>query len=123
MKAFGLTLERAASGAVVISLRGEFDFEHAYFFDEELRAVEAGEPSAIVIDLRRLDFIDSCGIGRLLSARRRAARAGCRFLLVRGGRSIERVFALSGLTDSFETVDDVPAELGPRERARASAGD
>ena len=111
MKGFGLVAERAGSGTVLISLRGELDFEHAYQFDEELRSAEAVEPSAIVLDLRRLGFIDSCGIGRLLAARRRAARAGRRLVLVRGGPAIQRVFALSGLADAFEIVRDIPAEL------------
>jgi anti-anti-sigma factor len=111
MKAFGLVSERAGSGTVLMSLRGELDFEHAYMFDEELRSVEAAAPSAIVLDLRTLDFIDSFGIGRLLAARRRAARAGHRLVLVHGGPPIRRVFALSGLADVFEIVRDVPAEL------------
>jgi anti-anti-sigma factor len=111
MKGFGLVSERAGSDTVLISLRGELDFAHAYQFDEELRSAEAAEPSAIVLDLRKLGFIDSCGIGRLLAARRRAARAGRRFVLVRGGPTIQRVFALSGLADAFEIVRDIPVEL------------
>ena len=116
MKAFGLVSERAGSGTVLMSLRGELDFEHAYLFDETLRDAEAAEPASIVLDLRKLDFIDSCGLGRLLAARRRAARAGRRLVLIRGGPRIQRVFALSGLADTFEIVRDVPAEL----RATAS---
>ncbi len=112
MKGLRLVSRRAGSDVVLISLRGEFDFGHVYLFDEELRAVEATEPSSIVLDLRRLDFIDSSGIGRLLAARRRAGRAGHRLVLVRGGPTIQRVFALSGLADSFEIVSDLPAELG-----------
>jgi|SRR5215210_8523748 len=115
MKGFGLVSERAASGTVTISLRGELDFGHAYLFDEELRNVEATEPSSIVLDLRRLDFIDSCGVGRLLAARRRAARAGHRLILLRGGASVQRLFALSGLAAAFEIVPELPPELGRAE--------
>ena len=37
-----------------------------------------------MIDLRELNFLDSCGLSRLLAARRRARRAGHRLVLVRG---------------------------------------
>jgi anti-anti-sigma factor len=111
MKGFGLVSKLAGSGTVMISLRGELDFEHAYVFDEELRSVEAAEPSSIILDLRRLDFIDSCGVGRLLAARHRAARTGRRLVLLRGSPTVQRVFALCGLADAFEIVRDVPAEL------------
>ena len=111
MKRFGLVLERLPSGAVRVSLRGELDFEHAYTFDEELRGVEGARPPCIVLDLRELSFVDSCGMGRLIAARRRARRAGRRLLLVRGARAIDRLLALTALEEEFEIVGDVPAEL------------
>jgi anti-sigma B factor antagonist len=69
MSGFGLTIEEYEPGAVMFSLRGELDLAHAYTFDEELRTVEATRPSTVVIDLRRLTFLDSCGLARLLAAR------------------------------------------------------
>ena len=111
MKGFGLLLERLPSGAVRVMLRGELDFEHAYTFDVELRSVEQLQPPCIVLDLRELSFVDSCGMGRLIAARRRARRAGRRLLLVRGGRAISRLIALAAVEGQFEIVGDVPAEL------------
>ncbi len=111
MKGFGLVLERLPSGAVRVMLRGELDFEHAYTFDEELRSVEQARPPCIVLDLRELSFVDSCGMGRLIAARRRARRARRRLLLVRGGRSISRLLALSAVEEDLEIVSDIPAEL------------
>ena len=86
MQGFGLTIEELDAGAVRIALRGELDLAHAYTFDEELRRVEAARPSCVVLDLRELEFLDSCGLARLLAARRRARKAGHRLLLVRGSR-------------------------------------
>ena len=111
MKGFGLVLERLPSGAVRVKLRGELDFEHAYTFDEELRSVEGARPPCILLDLRELSFVDSCGMGRLIAARRRARRAGRRLLLVRGARAIDRLLALTALEEEFEIVGEVPAEL------------
>ena len=84
MQGFGLMIEELDPGAVRIALRGELDLAHAYTFDEELRRVEESRPRCVVLDLRELSFLDSCGLARLLAARRRARRAGHRLLLVRG---------------------------------------
>jgi anti-anti-sigma factor len=111
MRGCGLTLESLSSGAVRIALRGELDLNHAYTFDEELRRIEEGRPHCIVLDLRELSFMDSCGVGRLVAARRRARRAGRRLVLVRGGRAVQHLLALSGVDEMFEIVGDVPVAL------------
>lgn len=113
MRGFGLTIEPLAGGAVCVALRGELDLEHAYTFDEELRRVERGRPGCLVLDLRGLTFLDSCGLARLLAARRRARRDRRRLLLVRGGTAVTRLLAITAVAEHFETVSDVPAELRP----------
>ena len=113
MKGFGLTIEPLAGGAVRVALRGELDFEHAYTFDEELRRVEAARPSCLVLDLRALTFLDSSGLSRLLAARGRARRAQHRLLLVRGGAAVQRLLAITAVSEVFETVSELPAELRP----------
>jgi anti-sigma B factor antagonist len=116
MRGFGLTIEPLAGGAVRVALRGELDLEHAYTFDEELRRVEKAQPSCLVLDLRGLSFLDSCGLARLLAARSRARRAQRRLLLVRGGPPVQRLLAITAVSEHFETVGEVPPEL------RAPAG-
>ena len=116
MRGFGLTIEPLAGGAVRVALRGELDLEHAYTFDEELRRVEAAGPPCLVLDLRGLSFLDSCGLARLLAARRRARRERRRLLLVRGTVAVQRLLAITALSEQFEQVAYVPEEL------RAPAG-
>lgn len=111
MQGFGLMIEELDAGAVRIALRGELDLAHAYTFDEELRRVEESRPSCVVLDLRQLNFLDSCGLSRLLAARRRARRAGHRLVLVRGPVAVQRLFALSAVDEAFEMVSEVPETL------------
>jgi anti-sigma B factor antagonist len=111
MRGFGLTIEPLGDGAVRVALRGELDLEHAYTFDEEMRRVEAARPSCLVIDLRGLSFLDSSGLARLLAANRRAHREHRRLLLVKGGRAVQRLLAITAVGQHFETVSDVPAEM------------
>ena len=111
MQGCQLTRELLPSGAVRLALRGELDLTYAYTFDEELRDVEDGRPHCIVLDLRELKFMDSCGMGRLVAARRRARRDGRRLVLVRGGRAVQYLLALTGADEVFEIVGEVPAAL------------
>src|SRR3954453_12715968 len=114
MQGFGLMIEELDAGAVLIALRGELDLAHAYTFDEELRRIEASHPSCVVLDLRELAFLDSCGLARLLAARRRARRAGHRLLLVRGPAAVQRVFALTVVEGWFRMVGELPPVLTAR---------
>jgi anti-sigma B factor antagonist len=116
MRGFGLTIEPLAGGAVRVALRGELDLEHAYTFDEEMKRVEAARPSCLVLDLRGLSFLDSCGLARLLAARQRARREQRRLLLVRGTPAVQRLFMITALSEQFEQVSEVPAELRPPAR-------
>ncbi len=119
MKGFGLVIEPLAGGAVRVALRGELDLEHAYTFDEELRRVEALHPPCVLLDLRELAFMDSCGLARLLAAHKRARTAGRRLLLVRGSKVVQRLFSLAAVSEAFETVNDIPEHMRPAPAAPA----
>jgi anti-anti-sigma factor len=114
MQGFGLIIDELAPGTVRIALHGELDLAHAYTFDEELRQLEADRPTCVVLDLRELTFLDSCGLSRLLAARRRARRMGHRLLLVRGPAAIQRLFAISAIDESFEMVSEPSEALAAR---------
>jgi anti-sigma B factor antagonist len=106
MRGLALRIDQLEGNAVRLTLRGELDLEHAYSFDEELRRVEALDPDVICLDLRELLFLDSCGLGRLIAARRRARKAGRRLVLVRGSATVQRVFALTAVDEAFEMVTE-----------------
>src|SRR4051794_15033381 len=114
MQGFGLIIDELGPGTVRIALHGELDLAHAYTFDEELRQVEADRPTCVVLDLRELTFLDSCGLSRLLAARRRARRAGHRLLLVRGSAAVQRVFALTAVGEGVEMVSEPAGGLTGR---------
>ena len=112
MRGLALTIEPLENNSVKIALRGELDLEHAYTFDEELRRVEAMEPNCICLDLRELNFLDSCGLARLVAARRRARRAGWRLVLVRGSVTVQRLFAMTAVDEAFEIINEPGALRG-----------
>ena len=105
MRGLALTIAQPKDDMVKIALRGELDLEHAYTFDEELKRVEELEVRCICLDLRELTFLDSCGLARLVAARRRAMKAGRRLVLVRGPAAVQRVFQLTAVDEAFEIVN------------------
>ena len=111
MQPFGVTTDELSPGVVRIALAGELDHGRAYVFDTQLRAVEERRPNTIVLDLRRLRFLDSTGLSRILAAHRRAGRAGRRLIVVRGGAAVQRLFAMTAVDDLLQMVSDPQAAL------------
>jgi anti-anti-sigma factor len=66
-----------------LELSGELDLQTALDLRRCLREVEAGEPGTLTLDLRRLSFLDSAGVGELVSAQRRARASGTELVLVK----------------------------------------
>lgn len=92
-------------GGVTVSLVGELDLAAADGLDRELKRIEGTSPGEIVIDLRRLRFLDSTGLRILTAANRRAQDAGVALRVVRGPDTVQRVFEITGLDAHFQLVD------------------
>jgi anti-anti-sigma factor len=101
----GITIDRLAPDTVSVALQGELDFAHAYTFDEEMRRLEAQRPRSLVLDLRKLNFLDSAGLGRVLALQRRAERDGRRLVVL---------FALTAMNVRLEMVSDPREALRPQ---------
>ena len=106
MRRFSLTVEQMAPRVFRVGLDGELDVARTLTIDSELRAVERRRPHTIVLDLRALRFVDSSGLGRILSAQRRADRGGWRLVVVRGSAPVQRILALGALDQMLELIDD-----------------
>lgn len=94
---------------VAMSLGGELDIATAPRLESELRRVEGGRPSVLVIDLRQLSFIDSTGLRLLIGADARAREDERRVAFVPGPGSVHRVFQLALLDKRFEFVEEPSA--------------
>jgi len=98
-----------ADGQTLIALVGELDIASAPRFEEGLAEVEADTPGTVVLDLRRVDFIDSTGLRAVIAADERARTAGRRLVVVRGPAAVERVFNVTQLDQRLDIVDDPKA--------------
>jgi anti-anti-sigma factor len=103
---------------VHLQLCGDLDLYNAPAFDDALVAVEGEKWPTIVLDMRRLEFLDSMALRLIMRTQARAQQDGRRMLIVRGAAHLDRVFELSGLADHLEIVDEPPtADLAPTEPA------
>jgi anti-sigma B factor antagonist len=101
-----LTIDkRSVDAAPVLSLRGDLDMAGVAEFELMLSHTEASCPEVILIDLRRVSFLDSSGLRVLLGADARAKAASRKLLLVRGPDVVHRVFEIALLDRRFTFVD------------------
>jgi anti-anti-sigma factor len=95
-----------AEGQVRVALVGELDIASAPQFEDSLEKVEASAPAVLVLDLRKVEFIDSTGLRAVIAADERARSGGRRLVIVRGTAAVERVFSVTQLDQRLEIVDD-----------------
>ena len=82
-----------------IELDGELDLSNSEGLDSEIRRAEEARPERIVIDLSRLQFIDSSGIACLIHSVQRLRDTDTQLQFVHGPKAVERVFEIAGVTD------------------------
>ena len=102
--------EHNHGSAWVLAVTGELDLRTSPELEERLERVWASGADLVILDLRRIEFMDSTGLRVLLGAHQRAQENGRRFALVRGADQVQRVLTLTGVRDLL-TVVDAPEEL------------
>ena len=100
---------RVEGDRAIVTVRGDFDLQVAQRVVEELAKVEAGEPALVIIDLSRVSFLDSAGMGVIAAAQARATEAGRNLAVVRPPYSVRRAFEVSGFGDVITVVDEIDA--------------
>ena len=103
---FDLETETEGSSAL-ITIRGDLDLQVVDQVTETLTRVESEEPELLVIDLSRLTFMDSTGMGAIAAAHVRALEAGRRFALVRPPAGVRQAFDRTRLDEVITIADDL----------------
>jgi len=100
---------RRAGPAAVITISGELDLASGPRLEEELTALDP-DVSLVVIDLRRLEFMDSTGLSIIVRAHQRLAEQDRELSLVRGSPQVQRLLDLTGVAERVRLVE-APEEL------------
>jgi anti-sigma B factor antagonist len=103
-----LVLETTRIGdSDVIVVSGEIDLASAPRVELALQPFSG---QAVVLDLRRVEFIDSAGLKVLLSQRSRIEQSGGDLKLVVGHGAVGRLLELTGVTEAFSITDSIEVE-------------
>jgi anti-sigma B factor antagonist len=105
---FDLQTETEGSSALV-RIRGDLDLQVVDRVADALARIESDEPELLVIDLSRLSFMDSTGMGVIAAAHVRALDTGRRFVIVSPPAGVRQAFEISGLNEVITVVDDLEA--------------
>jgi anti-sigma B factor antagonist len=100
--------EQPARGATVLELRGEIDLVTALSLSARLDALTAHSRPDLVLDLRRVSFIDCSGLSILCRVRSRILTRKGRLRLVTDSSHFLRLLRHAGLSDVFEVHPHLP---------------
>jgi anti-sigma B factor antagonist len=84
---------------------GDLDLSTVDQVEREVDALRAAGFDRIVLDLRRVAFLDSSGLRLLLGLRNTARRTGLDLQLIPGPREVQRVFELTATHSLFDWRD------------------
>lgn len=87
----------AEGGRTVVEVSGEVDVYSAPALDTHLTDLIDGGQSRLIIDLRRVDFLDSTGLGVLVKALKRTREQSGSMDIVAADDRIVKVFRITGL--------------------------
>src|SRR5438552_1582110 len=103
--ALGAPPEAGNGRTALVGWRGPLDVETVARFEERLDPYLKEPDQSILLDLRRVEYIDSAGLRFLLALRERLAEARDRvILIVKRESRVERTLCLVGFDKMFEMV-------------------
>lgn len=98
---------------VVVYVQGEVDVDTAAVLRERLTDLIQADHTDLVVDLRRVTFMDSTGLGVLVASLGTVRTHGGRLQLVVDGAGVARMLRISGLDQVFVVHTTLDAALSP----------
>jgi anti-anti-sigma factor len=92
------------AGGAELELSGELTLATVTRAEDGLTEAERSRPALLVLDLRRVRFMDSTGLAALVAAQKRGRRDGRRLIVVMSPGAVERLLTLTGLDRQLEIV-------------------
>jgi anti-anti-sigma factor len=87
---------------LVVTLNGDFDMAATFIVEPTLeRALQTPGLRRIDLDLHRLEFVDSTGVGVIVRIEAEARRRGIELQVRPGPPPVHRVFEKAGLADAL----------------------
>ena len=92
----------------LVELSGELDISSAASVESRLLELEEHAPARLILDLRRVSFIDSTGLSMIINADGRARKGGRRLTIVSGDGVPRRILRTVGLEERLDVQTEMP---------------
>lgn len=89
----------------VLTLKGDLDYGECASFRMSIDRILKAAPSATVVDLSGLEYLDSSGLGLLLSLSKEYGAQGGKLVLVTN-ETVDNILSLTRLNGIFSTASD-----------------
>lgn len=113
---------REQGGRTVVEVSGEIDVYTAPVLRERLNDLVGEGHHHLVVDMEKVDFLDSTGLGVLVGGLKRVRSHDGSLHLVCTQEKILKVFRITGLTKVFPIHDSVDAAVAASGGESGSAG-
>ena len=107
---FGISSAKTSSGLRMVRPTGELDVYTAPRLVTFVESLANEGVTEVCLDLSQLRFIDSRGLGALVSMTRRLHDAGGHLAVAGPGPSLQRLFSISGIDQVIDVVELPPYE-------------
>jgi anti-sigma B factor antagonist len=109
---------RSGGETLDVALVGELDMTACYGLESEIeRLLDAHGVRRLVLDLADLEFLDSAGLGAVLTIRDRAQDLGVELRLVNPSHPVRRILEATGTAPLL--LDKPPRVWPPSHRSRS----
>jgi anti-sigma B factor antagonist len=102
---------REQDGASIIVLAGEVDFNQSHLLLDALNGIVEKRPSALVIDLSAVDYMDSSGLGTLVKVFQQVNAYKGKMALVGMNDRVRSAFEITRLDQFFAIHPSVEEAL------------
>lgn len=110
-----MTIQEEAPGRFVIACTDQLGWQARVDLVEELQKAADGKSlSAIILDLDKVEFVNSAGLGAIFTLRKYAQQAGAQLIIARAPATILRLFRtvnLPALVPLANSLEDARARL------------
>ncbi len=97
-----MTSRALSETTCILEIEGEVDVYTSPQLKQDLVALAEQGTKHIVIDLSKVEYLDSTGLGVLIGGLKRLREAGGNMALVGPGMRIQRIFEITGLNKIFD---------------------
>lgn len=94
---------------ILLESQPRLDSQGGNRLKEQVLAIPVEHPKLWIIDLASVEFIDSSGLGALVTVLKSARRQGCRLVLCHPSATVKLILEISQLDRVFEVFDELEA--------------